>query len=148
MEVVRRWWWTFALGLGALLEEACFRLVLAAEVLIGRVPRPAERRWWNRAAEVPTLIDVHDWTSDRLLFSVLVWPPLESDAATAERDHRQRVEEVLDAIGRGASEKMWSTYWQVSELAWDHKRECWVDGDGHAYDGSRLCEYSRQEGEA
>ena len=137
MEVVRRWWWTFALGLGALLEEACFRLVLAAEVLIGRVPRPAERRWWNRAAEVPTLIDVHDSTSDRLLFSVLVWPPLESDAATAERDHRQRVEEVLDAIARGATEKMWSVQWQLDYgLRWDHERQVWTGEDGFAYDGA------------
>jgi hypothetical protein len=73
-------------------------------------------------------------------------PPLESEQATAERDHRQRVEEVLGAVARGASEKMWTTTWQISELAWDHKRECWVDGDGHAYDGERLYEYSRGGG--
>jgi hypothetical protein len=56
----------------------------------------------------------------------------------------KRVEEVLEAISKGAAEKMWSTYWQASELVWDHKRECWVDGARHAYDGARLYEYSRQ----
>jgi hypothetical protein len=64
-----------------------------------------------------------------------------------ERDHRQRVEEVLEAIGKGAAEKMWSTYWEVSELAWDHMRECWVDGDGIAYDGERFHDYSLPRGE-
>ena len=44
----------------------------------------------------------------------------------------------IEAIARGAEQKMWSTRWEVSELAWDQKRECWVDGGGHAYDGSRF----------
>jgi hypothetical protein len=143
VEVIRRWWWACVLSLGALLEEVCFRLVLAAEVLIGRTPRRVERRWWNRATESPVLVDVFDWTTERLLFSVLVWPPLESAAHVAERDHRRRLEEVLEAIGKGAAEKMWSTCWQVSELVWDNQREVWVDADGHAYDGERLYDYSR-----
>ena len=139
-------WLAFATLVGGFLEEAAFRVVLAFDVLTGRAPQCVERRWWNRAAETPVLVDVLDWTNERLLFSVLVWPPLESELGTAERDHGQRVEEVLGAIAKGAAEKMWSTRWEVSGLAWDHKRECWVDGDGHAYDAARLYEYSRQGG--
>jgi L-alanine-DL-glutamate epimerase-like enolase superfamily enzyme len=41
-------------------DEAAFRLALAFDVLIGRMPRQVERRWWNRAAESPVLIDVYD----------------------------------------------------------------------------------------
>lgn len=78
MEVVKRWWWAYVLSLGALLEEAADRLVLAWAVLRGKSPKPVDRRRWNRGAEVPTLIDVHDWITERLLFSILVWPPLES----------------------------------------------------------------------
>jgi len=145
VEVVRRWWLACVLALGAFLEEVCFRLALAFEVLTGRVPRRVERRFWNRAVEVPTLIDVYSWVDYRLIFSV-VWPCLESAPHSAERDHRQRVQEVLEVIARGASEKMWSTYWQVSELAWDNEREVWVDANGHTYDGERLYEYSREGG--
>jgi len=92
--------WLAAL-VGGFLEEAIFRLGLAFDVLRGRKPQQLERRWWNRGVEVPTLVDVYDWTTARLLFSVLVWPPLESDLTTAERDHRHRVEEVLEAIAKG-----------------------------------------------
>jgi hypothetical protein len=60
------------------------------------------------------------------------------DIETGERDQRERANEVIGAIARGAAEKMWSTRWEVAELAWDHMRECWVDSDGHAYDGSRF----------
>jgi hypothetical protein len=137
--------WLAAL-VGGFLEEAIFRLGLAFYVLRGGTPQPLERRWWNRGAEVPSLVDVYDWTTARLLFSFLVWPPLESDLATAERDHRYRVEEVLEAIAKGAAEKMWSTYWEASELKWDYQREVWVDAAGHAYDGARLYEYSRGGG--
>jgi hypothetical protein len=71
-------WQTFAWALGDFFEEAAFRLVLAFDVIVGRTPRQVERRWWNRAVETPILIDVLDWTDDRLIFSVLVWPSLES----------------------------------------------------------------------
>jgi hypothetical protein len=134
----------FADAVGGFIEEAATRTSLAWAVLRGGSPKPVKKRWWNRGLEVPTLVDYYSWVDERLIFSVLVWPPLESDPATAEHDHRERVSEVMEAIARGATEKMWSTRWEVSELAWDHKRECWVDEDGHAYDGARLYEYSRQ----
>jgi hypothetical protein len=51
----------------------------------------------------------------------------------------ERVEEGMAAFAAGASEKAWSTYWEVDHgLVRDHPRECWVDGDGHRYDGSRF----------
>src|SRR5918998_516421 len=110
MEVVNRWWLAFADRIGAFLEEAAFRTVLAFDVLVGRVPQRAERRrWWNRAAKAPVLIDTYSWIDERLIFATIVWPPLESELRTAERDHRQRVEEVLEAIANAAAEKMWST---------------------------------------
>jgi hypothetical protein len=143
VEVMARWWWRFADAVGGFIEEAAFRLVLAFDVLVGKTPQWVERRWWNRAAETPVLVDVYSWIDDRLIFSVLVWPSLESDLGNPERSHRQRVEEVLEAIAKGTGQKMWSTRWEVSELAWDHRRECWVDGDGHAYDGSKFGAGSR-----
>ena len=44
-------WLTFACAVGDFFEEAAFRLVLAFDVIRGRMPRQVERRWWNRAAE-------------------------------------------------------------------------------------------------
>src|SRR3712207_7540533 len=48
----------------------------------------------------PVLIDCYSWTDDRLIFSVLVWPSLESSAAEADYVYQQRVREVIDAIAR------------------------------------------------
>jgi len=140
-----RWWLAFANGVGDFLEEAFFRLALAFNVLVGRVPLKTEKRSWIRSVETPVLVDVFDWTTDRLLFSVLVWPPLERPGQDAPYEHHQRVEAVLEAIAKGAKEKMWSTYWEVDYgLTWDHSRECGVDGDGHRYDGSRFGAGSRR----
>jgi hypothetical protein len=140
-------WVAFANALCAFVEEAAFRTGLAFDVMVGKLPRKAERRFWNRSTETPVLADVYDWTDDRLIFSVLVWPSLDPNhrfALEAERAHRQRVEEVLAAIAKGAKEKMWSTRWEVDwGLEWDHERGAWVSPDGHAYDGERLTTYSR-----
>ena len=133
-----------AVHIGNVFEEWAFRLSLAFDVLAGRVPRRAERRWWNRSAETPALVDVYDWTTDRLLFSVLVWPSLESSPHEADYVYHQRLEEILEVIANGAADRAWSTYWQIDHgLTWDVKREAWVSSDGHAYDGERLREYSR-----
>ena len=134
-----RWWLAFAHAVGDFFEEAIFRQALAFNVLVGRVPQRTDKRSWVRSVDVPVLADVYDWTTDRLLYSILVWPPLESPGQDASSDHHQRVEEVLEAISKGANEKMWSVYWEVDYgLEWDHSRECWVDGDGYRYDGSRF----------
>ncbi len=127
------------------LEESTFRTTLAFNVLAGRTPIETLKRPWIRSLETPILVDVFDWTTDRLLFSVLVWPPIEVGDRDARYVHRERVEEVTEAIAKGAAEKMWSTYWEVDYgLTWDHERECWIDGDGYAYDGSRLGAGSRR----
>jgi hypothetical protein len=81
VEVVTRWWLRFANAVGSAIEEAAFRVVLAFKVLAGRVPLRTERlRNWSKVVEARILVDAFDWTSDRRIFSVLVWPPLESGA--------------------------------------------------------------------
>jgi len=125
-------------------RELIFRLALAFNVLAGRVPLRAERRWWNRALETPVLIDVYDWTDERLIFSVLVWPSLESPPEDAPYDHRERVGAVLQAIARGSAKKAWSVRWEIDGgLQWDADRQVWVGEDGFAYDGIRFFDYSR-----
>jgi hypothetical protein len=129
---------------GGFIEELIFRVVLAFEVIVGRVPQRVDKRFWNRSTETPVLVDVYDWTTDRLIFSVLVWPSLESDANAADYDYHQRVEEVIETIARGATDRAWSIRWERDYgLRWDPRRECWVDGDSHHYDGARFHDYSR-----
>ncbi len=130
-------WRAFACAVGDFLEEAAFRLVLAFDVLAGRMPRHVERRWWNRATETPVLVDVYDWTDERLAFSVLVWPSLESSAQEATYDHRERVRTVLGVVSKGAADMIWSTRFETDYgLKWDHARRVWTASDGFAYDGS------------
>jgi hypothetical protein len=141
-------WLALANAVGAFLEEVCFRLVLAFNVLADKTPIKAKRRWWNRAIATPVLVDVFDWTDERLIFSVLVWPPLEAESFEAYARHEERVEEVLRVLHAGAAQMARSPRYEIdNSLRWDHERECWVDGDGHAYDAARLYDYSRQEGE-
>ncbi len=67
--------------------------------------------------------------------------PLESgvprhEANTVQHD---RLRAITEAIAIGAAQKRWSSYWEVDyDLVWDNDRECWVDGDGYRYDGSRF----------
>ena len=147
MEVVTRWWLAFADAVGGFIEELIFRVVLAFDVIVGRVPQRVDKRFWNRSTETPVLVDCFDWTDDRLIFSVLIWPSLESSAHDADHVYQQRIEEVIETIARGATDRAWSTRWELDYgLRWDHRRECWVDGHGIAYDAARLYEYSRQGG--
>jgi hypothetical protein len=78
-----RWWLAFANAVGDFFEEAIFRLALAFDVLLGRVPQRTDKRPWVRSVETPVLVDCYDRTNDRLVFSVLVWPPLESSRQDA-----------------------------------------------------------------
>ncbi len=136
-----------ATTLEGFLEELILRLGLAFDVLRGRKPQQLERRWWSRSAETPALIDVFDWTNDRLIFSVLVWPSLETSAQEADHVYLQRVAEVREAIAAGATERLWCTRFETDwGLRWDSKRECWVGTDGHAYDGVRVYEHTRGGG--
>jgi hypothetical protein len=109
MEVVVRLWVVVADAVGGFIEEAAERVSLAWVALRGKSPKPVKRRWWSRSAETPVLIDCFDWTSERLIFSVIVWPSLESPPESADDDLHERTEQVVSAIARGASERMWST---------------------------------------
>jgi hypothetical protein len=131
---VARWFYAFANAVGAFIEEVAFRVVLALKVLSGRVPLRTERREWSKVVEAPVLVDVYDWTNDRRIFSVLVWPPLEAPADEAFERHGERVSQVLEVIARGASQKALSTRWDVDYgLRWDETRQVWVAADGFAY---------------
>lgn len=136
-------------SLAAFKEEAVFRSGLAWAVLTGRVPVERTRRWWNRAAEAPVLIDVSDWTDERLIFSVLVWPPLESHTHRAGHDHDARVRDVKGVIAAGCAEMAYSTRFDTDYgLRWDPEREVWGASDDYAFDGERLKAYSRKGGSA
>ena len=138
MEVVRRFWHG---RVAPFLEECAFRLALAFDVLVGRVSVERPRRFWNRSLEPPVLINAFDWTDGRLIFSVLVWPSLESDDARAQRE---RARQVLGVLHAGATEMAWSTRYDVEDgLRWDAERSVWTASDGFAFDGERLFEYSR-----
>jgi len=129
-----RWWYASANTVGGFVEEAAFRAVLAFKVLAGRVPLRTEKRAWSKVVEAPVLVDVYDWTDDRRLFSVLVWPPLEVPPDEAYPLHEERVEEVIAAISKGAADRAWSTRWEVDRgLRWDHTRRVWVAEDDFAY---------------
>ena len=152
MEVVRRVWsgrvvpllTAIAARVGDFFEEWAFRTSLAFDVLAGRLPMVRPRRWWNRATEPPTLIDVYDWTAERLIYSVMVWPRLEDPVQNSHRDHRERVRQVLEVLHAGATDMAWCTRYEVDRaLRWDHERQVWVGFDGFAFDGGRLREYVR-----
>ena len=129
-----RWWLAFANAVGSFLEEAIFRLVLAFKVLAGRVPIETEKRSWIRSVETPAILNVYDWTDDRHIFSVLIWPPLETPTDDADRVFRERVREVKEAIARGAADRALCTRFETDYgLRWDHKRQVWTAADGFAY---------------
>jgi hypothetical protein len=132
--------------IGDFLEEATFRLRLAWAVLAGRVPLEVKRRWWNRAVERPVLVDAYDWTTDRLIFSLLVWPPLDAPAHTALYDHDERTRQVKESFGRVCADRAWGVRFETDYgLRWDHARQVWTDSSeaGYAYDGERFGSYAR-----
>jgi hypothetical protein len=150
VEVVVRYWYAFANAVGGAVEEAAFRVVLAFKVLSGRVPLRTERlRKWSKVVEAPVLVDAYDWTNDRRIFSVLVWPPLEVEPPEAYSLHEERVEEVIAAISKGAADRAWCTRWEVDDgLQWDHKRQVWVAEDNFAYAPSEVRTTREAEGAA
>jgi hypothetical protein len=43
--------------------------------------------------------------------------------------------EVLEAISRGAADRLWSVRYGVDgDLRWDHERQVWTDAEGFAYE--------------
>jgi hypothetical protein len=135
MTRLTHWWYAFANAVGACIEEAVFRVSLATRVLLGKAPKPVERRPWDKDLETPTLLDFFDWTTSRHLFSVLVWPSLEIPAQGAKAAQEERVEQVKEVIMRGAAEKALSTRVEVTYgLVWDRERGAWVaPGDYFGY---------------
>jgi hypothetical protein len=97
-----RVWHAFADAFGRFVDETVFRTSLAWAVLRGKSPKPVERCWWNRSLETPVLLDVWDWTDDRLLYSVLLWPSLEAPPEQAPHAHHQRVKQVKRVLVAGA----------------------------------------------
>lgn len=141
--LLERYWLAFANAVGGAIEEAAFRVVLAFKVIIGRVPLEAEKRWWNRATETPVLIDCHSWVDERHIFSVLVWPVLESEPERASYAQEERVELVREVLHRGAAEKGLTTRFETDYgLRWDADREVWVASDGFAFEGTSVKERS------
>ena len=135
MEVVTRWWLAFANAVGDFFEEAIFRLALAFNILLGRVPQRTNKRPWIRSVETPVLVDCRDWTTARRIFSVLVWPPLESSPEDADRVFHERVREVKEALAKGCADRAWCTRFETDYgLKWDAKREVWTAADGMSYE--------------
>lgn len=120
-------------------DELVFRARLCWRVASGRLPIEAERRPWDVRADRPVLIDVYDWTNNELVFSVLVWPPLDKDLRNqiaARRALDLRVAHVKDTVLRGAASRKWSMFIETDYgLEWNTARRAWVDSDGHAYEG-------------
>ena len=140
-------WAAFVGALGSFLDEASFRSRLAWHVLVGRVPDAVRLRGWNRATETPVLVDAHDWTTDRLVFSLLVWPPLDAPARAAPYDHDERTRQIKEAFGRVCADRAWSVRFETDYgLRWDHAREVWADSGGHAYDGQKFKRPARRDG--
>jgi len=137
VEVIVRWWRRLADAVGGFIEEAAERVSLAWAVLRGKSPKPLQRRWWNRATETPVLLDVHDWTNERLIFSVLAWPALEVAPDRAAYAQQERVKQVIRVLHEGAAEMAWSTRYEVDYgLRCDHERQVWAGEDGFVYDGA------------
>jgi hypothetical protein len=142
-----RFWHVFANALASFFDEVAFRLALACRVIVGAVPVEVEKRRWVRSVNKPVLIDGHDWTTGRLLFSILVYPAIdELDLSAAEAAHYQRVEQIKQIVARGAGDLRLSLYLETEwDLRWDNGREVWIDGGDYAYDASRFGIGTRSE---
>jgi hypothetical protein len=107
-------------------------------VLRGHLPRTIEHRSWKPEREAPIVVNVYDWTTYTLLFSVMIWPPVDVTANTPEKAENyklQRAEGVMAAITRGAAGMSWSLLYETEErLSWDKRRAVWVTHDGVAYE--------------
>ena len=139
MEVIARWWLRFADAVAGFMEQAEDRVSLECAGVWGRSYMPLERRWWNRATENPVLVDVYNWTDERLIFAVLVWASLEAPLEKASYAQHERAKQVVRVLHAGAAEMAWSTRYEVDYgLRWDAKREVWTGEDEFAYDGAEV----------
>jgi hypothetical protein len=145
LEVVRRYWrerivplwWALATATADFFDELGFRCSLAFRVITGRVPIGIEERFWIRSVETPAMITVRDWTNNRRIFSVLVWPVLEADRELAPQENLERLQQVKQVLAKGASDMALTTSFETDYgLTWDHDRKVWIATDGFAYDGT------------
>jgi hypothetical protein len=131
-------WWAFAEWLGRFLDEAAFRTLLCWRVLTGQLPQRIEHRSFNPEHESPVVVNVFDWVSGVLLFTIFICPPVDVEADTPEKAEYYkllRAEDVMAAITRGAGQMKWSLLYEREErLQWDRRRQVWVTQDGHAFD--------------
>jgi len=145
-------WLALVESTSSFLDEAGFRMSLGYAVLRGRMPEPVAHRFWNRAVEVPTLLHVRDWTDDRTMVSVIIWPdtrlhqyelvpqlvgeaPEDRHEDPLDLQHR-RVEEVMHVIARGATD-LWHVRFEVDYgLRWVPERQAWLSSNGHLYHSS------------
>jgi hypothetical protein len=111
---------------------------LACRVIVGAVPVEVEKRPWVRSVNKPVLVDGCDWTTNRVLFSMVVYSPVdELDLSKAEAAHYRRVNQIKEIVARGAGDLRHSLYLETEwDMKWDNGREVWIDRDGHAYDAS------------
>jgi hypothetical protein len=138
-EALKRLWTGAVDWLGALLEEVAFRLEVAFKVLVGRVPLERAQHKWLRHQRTPVEVTVYDWSTNRLLFSVIIWPPLEREGYEYLEDFEERIQDIKQVIATGVGERGWSTLLRTNYgLEWDHRREVWTDGQGHHIDGSKF----------
>ena len=145
--ILGRFWHAFVNALANFFDAAAFRTVLACRVIVGAVPVEVGKRRWVRSVDKPVLVDGHDWTTGRLLFSILVYPAIdELDLSKAEAAHYQRVEQIKQIVAQGAGDLRLSLYLETEwDLRWDNRREVWIDGDDYAYDASRFGIGTRSE---
>ena len=89
----------------------------------------AERRFWNRGAECLILVDVKDWTDERLIFTCVVWPVLQAEDPNVfrsldervEEDKRERIQAVIDRQAPRVQE----SYQEARRLAERNVDSCW-----------------------
>ena len=131
-----RWWNAVADHVGRFLDELAFRVLLAARVILGKVPLETEKRYWSRSQEVPVVVNLTSWVDDRPICSTIIWPPLESSKETAASDHWERIQQTKMVLARGAAEMAWSMKLETDfGLRWDQDRCVWTASDGAAFDG-------------
>jgi hypothetical protein len=107
----------FAEAVGSFLDVAAARLTLAFYVLMGWSPPSTDSgRFWNRAIEVPVIVHIKQWSDQRILYSILVWPATEYPEEDAREGHQHRVDAIKEAVAKGASEKMWSVQFETGPL--------------------------------
>jgi hypothetical protein len=130
-------WLALVESISAFFDEASFRISLAWSVLRGRMPEPVAHRFWNRAVEVPVLVHVKDWTTDRTAITCVVWPAMQiPDSVDPLHLQYERVEELMRVIAKGATGTWHIRFEADYGLRWVPERQAWLSSNGHFYHAS------------